>query len=228
MSLRKWGLPLLLAVGFLFIVPIACSPIYWIAPIDARVVDAETGAPVKGANVIANWQLVTGSLDGERATGQLAVREATTNDQGEFHFDGFVRVNPSMSHLRGQDPQLIVFKPGYEFQRIWNHRGSTHPLVVGFRRTAQVDGKEIKLTRLTSAGTSRDPFYWRLQSDLSYLINDCGWKYISNALVAMDAEKARIESAKPGSTADLPSIELVEGTSAKCGSFKAQLRKDSK
>lgn len=228
MTRRKVALWLVLGAGLLFFFPIACSPVYWIAPITARVVDAETGAPIKGAHVIANWQLVTGSLDGERARGQLEVRETVTDDRGEFHIDGFVRMNFSMNHLRDQDPQLIVFKPGYEFQRIWNNRGTTHPVVVGFRRSAQIAGKEIKLARLASSGSSRDPFYWSLQSNLAYLIHGCGWKYIPNAIVAMDAEKARIEGANPGAIADLPSIESVEGTSAKCGSFRAQLKNDAR
>ena len=47
MNRRKLGLWLVLGAGFLFIFPIACSPIYWIAPIDARVVDSQTGADRK-------------------------------------------------------------------------------------------------------------------------------------------------------------------------------------
>ena len=49
----------------------AGMPFYTAVPIDARAVDAQTGQPVAGAYVIANWQLVTGSLDGERYKGQL-------------------------------------------------------------------------------------------------------------------------------------------------------------
>ena len=42
----------------------ACAdPYYTIAPIEAWVVDADTGAPIEGAVVTANWQLVGLSFD---------------------------------------------------------------------------------------------------------------------------------------------------------------------
>jgi hypothetical protein len=41
----------------------ACgSPYYTADPIEAWVVDAETGKPIEGAVVTANWQLVAASL----------------------------------------------------------------------------------------------------------------------------------------------------------------------
>ena len=44
-------------------------------PIEAWVVDAETGKPIEGVVVTANWELVKGSLDGPRYYGQLEVKE---------------------------------------------------------------------------------------------------------------------------------------------------------
>ena len=50
-----------------------CSgfPIYIAAPIEARVVDAESGQPIEGANIVAAWHLEKSSLDGGRHVGQL-------------------------------------------------------------------------------------------------------------------------------------------------------------
>ena len=57
---------------------------YTAAPIDARVVDDEAGEPISGAIVVAHWELVAGSLDGEHHRGQLEVKDAITDAEGHF------------------------------------------------------------------------------------------------------------------------------------------------
>ena len=122
-------------------------PFYSIGSIDARVVDADSGAPIEGANVIANWQLVTGSLDGERNKGQLEVKETVTDRDGRFHFDGFMHGNFPLYHLGNRDPQIVIFKPGYEYKRLVSDYGVSEPLVIGVRRRSQVNGAEVKLAK---------------------------------------------------------------------------------
>ncbi|HEY3178065.1 MAG TPA: carboxypeptidase-like regulatory domain-containing protein, partial [Casimicrobiaceae bacterium] len=85
----------------------ACgSPYYTSDPIEAWVVDAETGQPIEGAVVTANWQLVGFTLDtGGRKGGQLEVMETITDANGRFYFRGFTKLNLSLGELRDQDPQ---------------------------------------------------------------------------------------------------------------------------
>lgn len=199
---------------------VAGMPFYIAAPIDARVVDAETGQPVEGATVVANWQLVTGSLaGGERARGQLEVKETVTDKQGRFHFDGFARFNFSFNELRNQDPQILIFKSGYEFKRIVNFYGMTEPIVIGPRRKSQVDGKEIQLKKLTEdPAKSKNIAYLGLQVYIAPIVNDCEWRRIPNAILSMDRERRRITEANPSVLVDIPGLFEVEATSKDCGS----------
>src|SRR5664279_1465597 len=84
-------------------------------PIDAAVVDADTGQPIEGAIVTANWQLESATLDNYKKVGQLKVMETVTDSMGRFHFDGFSAFNSGLYELRDEDPKILVFKPGYKF-----------------------------------------------------------------------------------------------------------------
>ncbi len=101
------------------------SPYYTSAPIEAWVVDAETGAPIEGAVVTANWQLVASGLDtGGRKLHQLEVMETVTDKAGRFYFPGFTRINFTLEELREEDPQVLVFKSGYRYARLSSSRFS--------------------------------------------------------------------------------------------------------
>jgi len=130
----------------------ACAdPYYTIAPIEAWVVDADTGAPIEGAVVTANWQLVGLSFDtGGRKLGQLEVMETVTDKNGRFHFPGFSKVNLSGNVLREEDPQILVFKPGYRYMR-WT---SDYPIgkeeQQGTYRKSGVNGQKLRMQRMDS------------------------------------------------------------------------------
>lgn len=126
---------------------VACAPPYYTAdPIEAWVVDAETGQPIEGAVVTANWQLVSVGLDtGGRKLHQLEVKETRTDKNGRFYFPGFTKLNNMVDELREEDPQLLIFKPGYEYYRT----ASSYPNregQPGAHRTARFNGEKLKLT----------------------------------------------------------------------------------
>jgi hypothetical protein len=192
-------------------------PYYTAASIDATVVDAKTGEPVRGANVIANWQLVEDSLHGERTVGQLEVMEAVTDDKGRFHFDGFTKANPTLADLGNRDPQILIFKRDYVTKVIMNHYGMTSPLVIGANRKSQVDGTNIRLEPRTME-ESGDMSYLGTTSALYSLIQDCEWKKIPRAIVAMTQETERIRALDRARLVGLPTIGTIDGSPAKCGS----------
>lgn len=127
----------------------ACgSPYYTSDPIEAWVVDAETGAPIDGAVVTANWQLVGVSFDtGGRKVGQLEVMETTTDKNGRFHFPGFTKLNAGGGELREEDPQILIFKPGYSYMRLANQYPLGKEGDQGAHRHASFGGKTIKMKR---------------------------------------------------------------------------------
>ena len=125
----------------------SCTVTYQFDPIEAWVVDAETGKPIEGAVVTANWELVKGSLDGARYFGQLEVKETVTDQNGRFSFDGFNKEDASGAELRESDPQVLVFKAGYKFERFTNDYRDGGTGLKKLRRTAAVNGKTVRLQK---------------------------------------------------------------------------------
>ena len=189
-----------IAAAFALLSLSSCVVTYQFAPIEAWVVDAETGKPIEGAVVTANWELVKGSFDGPRYYGQLEVTETITDANGRFAFDGFSKEDSSGAELRESDPQVIVFKAGYEYQRFTNDYRDGGAGMTRQYRTAAVNGKTVKLLSMQSPEANklhRSSLYFGLHLRLGKLVRDCQWKKIPNAIVAMDKEYKRLKVANP-------------------------------
>ncbi len=154
----------LILAGLLSPVLSGCSVTYEFAPIEAWVVDAETGKPIEGAVVTANWELVKGSLDGPRYFGQLEVKETVTDANGRFFFEGFSKEDSSGAELRESDPQILIFKAGYKFERFVNDYPVDWRLLIKSERTAAVNGQRVELKRM---GDNKDLIRQR-HSELVY------------------------------------------------------------
>ena len=131
----------------------ACgSPWYTSDPIEAWVVDAETGAPIEGAVVTANWQLVAPSLDtGGRKLRQLEVMETKTDKNGRFYFPGFTKINFTLDELRDEDPQILIFKSGYRYGRVSSNYSADFD-ATSHHRAIAISARKIALQR-----TNADP-----------------------------------------------------------------------
>lgn len=201
----------------------ACGAPFYIAdPIEAWVVDAETNQPIEGANVVANWHLVVGSLDGERHRGQLEVKETVTDQAGRFHFEGFTQANPMLYELRDEDPRIIIFKPGYEWKMITNNYPVAGTKTPGIHRKSRVDGETIKLEKAhpVMTHTMIRIFYGGLYSYLGDLVKDCEWKKIPRMILTMDADKKRLKALDPHADVEVWSIGLLDQYERKCGSAR--------
>lgn len=90
---------------------------YSAAAIEAWVVDAQTGAPIEGVNVVAHWQLAYG-FEGGRGY-EMKVMETTTDRDGRFAFQAWGPLVipeglPPEARLKKADPEIVMFKPGYD------------------------------------------------------------------------------------------------------------------
>ena len=199
----------------------SCTVTYQFDPIEAWVVDAETGKPIEGAVVTANWELVKGSLDGPRYYGQLEVKETVTDKSGRFFFEGFSKEDTSGAELRESDPQVLIFKAGYEYQRFTNDYRDGGAGLKKARRTAAVNGKTVKLLSMLSPEANklqRSSMYFGLHTRYRYLVDDCHWKSIPRAMVAMDREYRRAKATNPSVYVDLINSGTLESLTEKCGS----------
>jgi len=204
-----------IVLGFVYLLMNGCAgwaPYYQIDPIEAQVVDAETGEPIEGANVIAHWQLVVGGLDGPSNSGQLEVKETVTDKDGRFSFDGFTRPNlVPLVELRDEDPAVIIFKPGYKHLRISNEYPRAGTLSPGIHRTWQWNGKQIGLRRIGPidefiGDQYAEVAYIGLETDLHLLIYSPSCPRIMAALVAMNEERKRLKAISRRARVDLPEL----------------------
>ena len=184
-----------LAITFLSVGTGACVDLYYtIAPIEAWVVDAETGAPIEGAVVTANWQLVGFGFDtGGRKLGQLEVMETVTDKAGRFYFPGFTKVNISGNVLREEDPQILIFKSGYRYLRA----ASDYPIgkegEQGPNRKSAVNGQKLKMQR-ADADVKKYAFNLQfLSSYLARLVEGGGPSRIPRMVHAFGCERQRLE-----------------------------------
>lgn len=142
---------------WLLIGQLACagSPLYYSAEaIEAQVVDAETGKPIEGVVVTANWQLYHSTVGGRVPGSQLMVMEAVTDKDGRFAFAVWGPKLALRGYLDNHDPQLLLFKSGYEYRRLTNEVSSktNHNSV----RRSQWDAKTIEMKKFK--GTTEEWF----------------------------------------------------------------------
>jgi hypothetical protein len=143
-------------IRFLLLLALALSPAgcsrtqYSAEPIDACVVDKESGAPIEGVSVAATYEM-KGGLEGGNVEGYLDVSEATTDQRGCFHFAGWGPKTNEFSHgsVETNAPRLMLFKEGYRFNSVANGGSSMNPAPYQIR--SDWNGKTIPLTRFTGS-----------------------------------------------------------------------------
>lgn len=87
--------------------------IYESKPIEGWVIDADTGAPIEGAVVLANWEMW---LHGPKAVGDVydpKIMEAVTDSSGHFVIAGWGPEPVCCGYMTEEDPLIHIFKPGY-------------------------------------------------------------------------------------------------------------------
>lgn len=122
-------------------------PFYYSEPIRGRVIDEYTGKPNPGVVVVPIWV-----ADGGWASAEpLYADEAVTDTNGEFVIPAmWPQLRTPMSLLCRNDPEIWLYKPGYQVSRLNN--SPRHPYgyagpcrFYAFKRYSYWDGKTIPL-----------------------------------------------------------------------------------
>ncbi|HEY3645789.1 MAG TPA: hypothetical protein VGM16_10665 [Gammaproteobacteria bacterium] len=192
--------------------------------------DGNTGKPLAGVVVMAFWELHNGSFTGHSfGCGAIDVEEAVTDGDGQFHIPGWGPISSSCD-MRGVNPTLILFKPGYDWRGVNND--PLDPIATVTVSSSVWDGKTINLyvpsdmdlTRIDAQGYA---FHFESLNDLvgRFALSGCNWKKIPNMLRAIYLQEQGFRAAGqvfPTVTSRLIMDDAAwQKTAPECGSPKA-------
>lgn len=207
----------------------SCALYYSAAPIEASVVDAESGKPLEGVIVTANWQL-KGGMEGGNDFGQMMVMEAVTDKNGRFYFPAWgPKRNVSDGHIKSDGPQLLLFKSGYRYVVLSNKTSVTDR--PGPFLKSDWDGKMIKLEKFNGSMGDYAKHVYDLSKEMDRMLDfahgdkECEWKNVPRMLVELNRKGAYFENQplKPDPWHHIMRIEDIP-VKAQCGSPKEFLR----
>jgi len=130
---------------------------YYSEPIHGRVIDEETGQPLPGVVVLADWTMV-----GYGGDVVLHTSETTTDRTGAYTIPAMPRkIRPPFKWLEYRDPDLWLYKPGYYC--LWRMNKEAYvtpisPVGVDVVTTTLSDGRIITDGSYSSA--SKRFCYW--------------------------------------------------------------------
>jgi hypothetical protein len=129
---------------------VLAPPLYWAEAIHARVTDAETGAPVEGAVVVADWKLYGGGIGHGGHRESLFVEETATDGNGEFTFGKWGPKRRPAHAVLDTAPWLVIFKAGYHHRFLPNAADSNESV-----RRSDWDGQTVPLRPFTGTAEER-------------------------------------------------------------------------
>jgi hypothetical protein len=228
----------LLAALFLLVMQTGCAAIYHgsysAEPIEATVVDTETGEPLEGVIVVAHWQLMHLTFGGRVPVGSFKVMEAVTDQSGVFRFPAWgPEVNATRGRLEEHSPQLVLFKQGYSYKDLANKLERDHS-TKSSKRSSDWHGKTVKL-KVIKGTTEQVTNYSRLNHVLDRIATssggECSWKNIPRTIAKLAQQDSQFKSKGIGGFSSLPQslISNEEYFSKKgCGSVASFLMSKEK
>jgi len=188
--------------------------------ITAYVVDADTGEPVAGANVLATWVMKSGLEN--NTTNYAMVMEAVSDASGKFTFPAW---GPKSVSVRGQitdlAPLITIFKSGYKLGGGANRLDKPAP----FHMTSDWDGKTFKLNRFEgTADQYADYLETYLIGDVESLLrNGCHAMSFLQFLRALDLLSRELKT-KQVHTRLTDAQSLSDSFANRCGPVVQQIR----
>jgi hypothetical protein len=186
---------------------------YSAAPIEARVVDKETGKPLAGVVVVAHWALESVSAiipHQVNPAGSLMILEAVTDQDGWFRFPAWgPKWHWGSGELGDKDPELILFKSGYEYWVASNSRYSrpakysdvgkpagTESKPTGSNRISFWNGETILLEKFKNGIETYARNLSSLNISVSFARDQCNWESLPKMIVAIHNEVRTLEQQK--------------------------------
>lgn len=202
------GSALLLGLAVLLAAEVEGPPplTYSAKPGQGVVVDAQTGEPLGGVIVVAQWVLDQAGVGSYR---RLHVFETTTDVTGNYVIPGWgPKRNPfyPCTRLRDQDPEMSFFKRGYTphyVQNRWDRNGSM--------RFSEWDGKTIRLLRFTGTNDEWARKLSLLQTGLAWGWDVVDWRLMPRITLALELERLILEQ-KPLKVSNLSPLSTLGTT----------------
>jgi len=187
----KWNIQCVLLFLGILATQSACSDLpkeYSADPIEAWVIDAGTKKPLEGVIVTVNWELL-GGLEGSQPLGQMKVMETVTDKTGRFYFPAWGPEPRTRGYLR-EAPQLLLFKPDYEYRRLVNEYHFTPEERAQKGRRSDWNGKTIEMKPFKGAMGEYARHLGSLNNYLYFLLGSetCDWKQIPHMLLALSQQ----------------------------------------
>lgn len=154
--------------------------------IRGQIVDAETGQPIDGAVVVAQWVLFEGGIGHGGHKGRLHIFETVTDEDGRYLIPEWgPKPHPPLTELVDRDPEILIFKSTYEPKTLRNSTARTDSA-----RVSEWDGRVVKLKR---AGTDLEAYARHLESmSISLPRGGKEWRTFPRMVLALDAENRRL------------------------------------
>lgn len=170
---------------------------YSAKPLQGIMVDGQTGEPLEGVAVVAQWVLfVSGPGHGGHGP-RLHVAEAVTDNRGKFLIPGWgPKPNPQYpwTSLLDRDPMLSFFRRGYRpltVQNRWERNDSV--------RFSEWDGKTIKLEKFRGTDEEWARALGFLQTTLAWGWRGVmDWRHLPRMVLAVELERLRLEQKRVG------------------------------
>lgn len=184
------GSALLLGLAMLLAADVEGPPplTYSAKPVEGVVVDAQTGEPLGGVIIVAQWILDQAGVGSYR---RLHVFETATDPTGRFLIPGWGPKRNSWypwTRLRDADPMLFFFKQGYSpltVQNRWDRNESM--------RFSEWDGKTISLQKFTGTPDEWATKLSFLQTFLGWSSQAVDWRLMPRITLTLELERLVLE-----------------------------------
>jgi len=178
-----WGAILLLVSAVLLAHPI----VYFGNEVRGKVIDDETGAPLEGTSIVAEWQIYVMGIQ-PHSGDRIKVLEAETNKNGDYVLPAWGPApRPPWGALLNRSPMITFFKSGYYPKTVINERNSDD-----MYRDSDFNGKTIRLKKF-------DGNFELLSQYLGTASPAQGgcWRDCPHYVMALDAEARRLVKIVP-------------------------------
>src|SRR5713101_510551 len=195
--MRRSLLKIVWLAVLLWPLPAMAQLTYSAKEIRGKIVDADTGQPLDGVNIVAQWKIDRMLVGDDKAL--LHVTEAVTDKDGNYSFPGWGPIPlPFRADFgEGRDPLLSIFKSGYDVEFLDNGIISD----TRFRSTPlgefKWNGATTKLKKWK--GSLRD-YWWHVNSMSGGLPGENkAWRGYPRMVLALIKEQQRLkEQGAPG------------------------------